>query len=243
MTTMASHWRRGFTLSLFIGGLLSTSGACGIREDEFDCENAVARLVTCCPGFEASSVDCTYSPGCGNAYPSLDPTQSTCILQSSCSSLQSTGVCNAAASLSTGSETEATFPSVCPLAQTTEDAGLVVDAGPPVSIMCTGPNGCEAGQVCCAVPNGSLAVVTLCQGAPCPGGGIELCSTPADCPAGLTCEVVVEFPGIAVCTTPPDASFDASTEACADVATEAAEASSSDAGADVTNAPDAPDDR
>jgi hypothetical protein len=218
MKIRPSWWRRGFTLSLFVGGLLS-SGACGIREDEFDCENAVARLAQCCPGFDATSVDCTYSPGCGNAYPALDPSQSNCILQSSCDSLRNAGVCEAAANLTQGSATELTTPMVCPPGppdDASTEAGPGPD-GPTIDLTCRGPSGCEAGETCCALvsqSSGEIAAISLCT-AHCPSDGFVLCGSSQDCAGGLSCvaPAIAASYGVMVCSPPADAAAEASTEA------------------------------
>jgi hypothetical protein len=205
MKPRPSWWRRGFTLSLFVGGLL----ACGIREDEFDCENAVARLVQCCPGFVASSVDCTYSPGCNdNPYPSLDPSQSNCIMQSSCDTLRQTGVCDAASNLAQGSQTPVTSQSVCPPA----GSGAAPDAATATNPLgCTSAGDCPGGQVCCYVaPSGGslFGSGAACADAPCPSA--QLCATAAECSPGLSCTPLWD-PAIRLCE-PGDAGADAASE-------------------------------
>lgn len=67
---------------------------CG-REDEFDCEEAVARLEECCPGVSTRTISCTYIAGgacVGPTFPTLSVEDSQCIVARSCEDLQS-GVC------------------------------------------------------------------------------------------------------------------------------------------------------
>jgi hypothetical protein len=69
----------------------------GIREDELLCEEAAAHLASCCPGFDAGALGCTYSTGCGTTtYPALGIDQSKCINRENCGQLVSTSVCERA---------------------------------------------------------------------------------------------------------------------------------------------------
>jgi hypothetical protein len=88
--------RRAFTVSLFVAALLS-SGACGVRQDEFDCANAVSHLQQCCDGFDPRTIACVYeSHGCTTTVPALDTAQSDCIRSKSCNELQRSGACQRA---------------------------------------------------------------------------------------------------------------------------------------------------
>jgi hypothetical protein len=111
-------WRRGATLTA--GVLVAVALSCaGIREDEFDCESAVAHLSDCCPQFNAQLVDCTYQApqACGaTVYPDLGVAQSNCIRGESCETLRASGVCTRAQSL--------------PL------DGLTDDSGVPAPVVC-----------------------------------------------------------------------------------------------------------
>jgi hypothetical protein len=93
-------WRSGTTLSVacvaFAAMALVGPACSGIREDEFDCESAVAHLADCCPGFHAALVYCTYQApeGCSSGvYPDLSLGQSACIRAESCEALVSSDVC------------------------------------------------------------------------------------------------------------------------------------------------------
>ena len=60
------------------------------------CENAVARLVECCAGFQAGLVSCEYVEGCGVTYPEISEDESRCIVGKSCGALVADGTCAAA---------------------------------------------------------------------------------------------------------------------------------------------------
>ena len=62
-----------------------------MREDEQLCEEALAQLITCCPGFDHTQVNCEYSEGClsdTDSFPALSVASSECIIDKSCSALQ-----------------------------------------------------------------------------------------------------------------------------------------------------------
>jgi hypothetical protein len=69
--------------------------ACGnVREDELECEEAVAKLDSCCQDFDPSPIQCTFDSGCGaTTYPDLDEDTSRCIRSESCDVIVSSGVC------------------------------------------------------------------------------------------------------------------------------------------------------
>jgi hypothetical protein len=69
-----------------------------LRQDEAECEEAVARLIECCPGFDPAAINCEYVKGdCdqGSVYPSLSAPDSECILGKSCEALNAQKVCDA----------------------------------------------------------------------------------------------------------------------------------------------------
>jgi hypothetical protein len=94
----------------------------GIREDEVLCEEAAAHLSSCCPGFDATSLACTYNSGCGTTtYPALSIKASQCINGESCARLVGSDVCSRAQQAHAVVETEAStmagdeaFAEVCP---------------------------------------------------------------------------------------------------------------------------------
>ncbi len=64
-----------------------------IREDEVECEEAVAHLVQCCPGFDPTKVNCEYlaPQGCsGGRQPELDVDTSRAIRRLACAEVEST---------------------------------------------------------------------------------------------------------------------------------------------------------
>lgn len=68
-----------------------------IREDEFECEEAVAHLQVCC-GMSLPSVMCTYQermPDCGASarVPDLPIAQARCLRQASCDQIKELGAC------------------------------------------------------------------------------------------------------------------------------------------------------
>jgi hypothetical protein len=70
-------------------------GAGGLREDEFDCEEAAAHLADCCPAFDAQKLNCEFAHGCESPdqHPGLSLAETRCIEAKSCSELVSSGVC------------------------------------------------------------------------------------------------------------------------------------------------------
>jgi hypothetical protein len=107
------RWWSGLSIALIVGLVL----ACTIREDEFACEDAVSRLKDCCPGFDPSRVDCTFTSGdgCGgDVHPEINPTNASCIRGEACDALQSTGVCARAMKLPPMSQWEANEVALSP---------------------------------------------------------------------------------------------------------------------------------
>jgi hypothetical protein len=76
----------------------------GVREDEVDCEQAVAYLQQCCPDFaQSETLQCDYSEGCGVTEPAISIPQSQCILAETCAQIVSSGLCGRAANLASPS--------------------------------------------------------------------------------------------------------------------------------------------
>jgi hypothetical protein len=67
----------------------------GIRGDELECEEAVARLTTCCPGFDPGKVECAYvDRGCDPPIlPAFSVETAQCIERSDCVALAARGTC------------------------------------------------------------------------------------------------------------------------------------------------------
>ncbi len=87
-----------------------TTDTDNLRADVIDCEEALARLTNCCPGFDPKRVQCTYyydhshDEGCTGSVsdsttretPALDIEESKCVLSRSCDELVEGGVCTRA---------------------------------------------------------------------------------------------------------------------------------------------------
>ncbi len=83
------------------------ASAAGVSDDPFradvvDCEDAIAALVECCPGFDPSRVRCEYrretigscdASTTQTTTPALSPDESDCIRGARCADLQARGVC------------------------------------------------------------------------------------------------------------------------------------------------------
>ncbi len=237
MTKKSSRWSSGFTLSL-VGVLL----ACGsIRQDEFLCENAVSHLQGCCPGFDASAVECHYNAGCldDTTYPELDETQSDCIMAESCATLRATGVCDRVAALpDEGLVDGGSSPPVCAAVSGTDAAQSAGDDGSPgePTIECVSALDCTAGQICCGVVEAAGASLT-CQSAPC-ASGLQFCATSAECDFGDTCRAVTAIGGAMLCA-PEDASSAVPSEgAPADTTLDDGEVSDAESVDDAGSAPE-----
>ena len=101
-------WRY-LRLALAALGLSTLMADGGLREDEIDCEQAVAHLQECCPGFaRTETLQCEYNDGCGTIDPALSIDQSLCILGESCAQIVSSGLCDRARNLPSPSSPE--FP-------------------------------------------------------------------------------------------------------------------------------------
>jgi hypothetical protein len=106
---------RHLFFAALVGGVLACNWGSGeqtnnddndFRPDVFYCEDALARLAKCCPGFIATEVACTYfndstSDGCGSTTsneqdPAFSTDESQCILQEACGMLVTSGVCQRA---------------------------------------------------------------------------------------------------------------------------------------------------
>jgi hypothetical protein len=88
----------------------------GVHDDELSCEEAAARLRSCCAGFDPASVRCSVSVSCGGSpNPELNLDQSSCILGRSCEQLNADtdGTGSACARLSTSIETAMPIPPLC----------------------------------------------------------------------------------------------------------------------------------
>ena len=98
-------------MALVISTLLACRGSGdehddnNFRGDVIECEDALSRLETCCPGFDATPVLCNFywdkSTGCGSTTtssvePALSEGESSCIRETSCDALVKDKVCERA---------------------------------------------------------------------------------------------------------------------------------------------------
>jgi hypothetical protein len=105
--------RRGAFAALVIALAMSVQARADdddeLREDVLTCEDALARLAGCCPGFDATKVECHYhrhesDGGCGytptydNEDPAFTLDESRCIRDTSCDMLVRGHVCERAQS-------------------------------------------------------------------------------------------------------------------------------------------------
>jgi hypothetical protein len=108
---LRSFPRAGVGFALFVAALLACSSNGdetddnNFREDVIECEDALDRLIACCPGFDASPVLCNdyyhHTSGCGSSTtesvaPALSQDESACIRDRSCEELVADGVCERA---------------------------------------------------------------------------------------------------------------------------------------------------
>lgn len=72
-------------------------GAGGIRDDEFQCEQAVAHLHGCCPELDPRAISCVYSTGCNSTQSTaFSVKESFCIQDSSCEVIRLAQICERA---------------------------------------------------------------------------------------------------------------------------------------------------
>lgn len=83
--------RRGVLLAVIMASAVPATQC--LRQDEVECEEAIATLLDCCPAFDRNTLSCTYTDGCGITYPDLTPGESECIFDKSCSELRARGIC------------------------------------------------------------------------------------------------------------------------------------------------------
>lgn len=107
------------------------------REDVIWCEEAVARLERCCPGFDATRVECTFyfsrHEGCGatdikHVEPAFTTEESHCIRETACARLVETGVCERAAQ---SGAARSTFTSVSTSSTSSGASGTSSTSGSP----------------------------------------------------------------------------------------------------------------
>jgi hypothetical protein len=105
-------WQGALLALVVISG--TGSIAPSFREDEVQCEEAVAHLEECCDNLDATSISCEYAEGCEtNTYPTLKPDESECVRAKSCSEIRSQGICERVLERQTADEATAGSVEVC----------------------------------------------------------------------------------------------------------------------------------
>jgi hypothetical protein len=109
-----SRWIR---LALGALALSTLVAGGGLRQDELDCEQAVAHLQECCPDFGTATIACVSSRGCDVSEPALSIQESQCVIDRACADLVASGLCAATHDLESPHEddtgTLVTHPPVC----------------------------------------------------------------------------------------------------------------------------------
>jgi hypothetical protein len=85
-------------LALGVAYFVTSASSCGIREDELQCEETVAHLQGCCPGYDPflHDIDCTYKPPgpcVSEELPSVGRGTARCIRDLSCAAIRAEGLC------------------------------------------------------------------------------------------------------------------------------------------------------
>ena len=107
--SMRSAYIVGGMWSAFVACSFSSNDTNNFRPDVVYCEEALSYLASCCPNFDAGAVSCQYAyysgatcfdkDGVPSGYaPTFRQSESQCILDESCKTLVSTGVCERAQS-------------------------------------------------------------------------------------------------------------------------------------------------
>jgi len=68
---------------------------CDMDRSELQCEEAVARILSCCDVDALPGVACShYEGGCGEIFPEIGLDESRCIRDASCGDLEARGLCD-----------------------------------------------------------------------------------------------------------------------------------------------------
>jgi hypothetical protein len=109
--------RRPIPWSIIVAGLIIATVTCGpaLREDEVQCEEAVAHLEECCPGgFRKPQEYCRYTAGsCGDTTPAMSVAEGKCIQALSCEQIAAANICERAANAG-GRRPDTGTNGVCP---------------------------------------------------------------------------------------------------------------------------------
>ena len=97
--TRAPSRARWLRLLLGAAALSTLVAGGGLRQDELDCEEAVAHLQDCCPDFANATIACVASSGCTPSDPALSIKESACVIARSCADVVATGLCESTRNL------------------------------------------------------------------------------------------------------------------------------------------------
>ena len=115
------------------------------RDDVIWCEEAIARLERCCPGFDGARVECkfyySYNEGCGSSEtrrtePAFTKDESRCIHDTTCSALVDTGVCARAAQNGSARSSITSDSTSSSGTSGTSSSGSRSEAAPPRPTVC-----------------------------------------------------------------------------------------------------------
>jgi hypothetical protein len=118
-TAQNTAWRWVQRVVCVLGVSTLVAGG-GLRQDEVDCEDAIAYLQGCCPDFTGSTVACVHDEGCGEVTDTaLSIAESQCITGDTCEQIVSAGICERVKNLASPTQddvndTSTSHPPVCP---------------------------------------------------------------------------------------------------------------------------------
>ena len=115
--------RRSLTFTIALLSSVTLMCGNGFDQAELECEEAISRMIECCPGFDKTLVRC-YVEGCDDDTPiTINLSDSQCILNHSCDAIRSADMCgrtqrvaSSKANVSYDSDSGSVVPSagVCP---------------------------------------------------------------------------------------------------------------------------------
>lgn len=84
----------GAGLALALSAFASFGFSGGLREDELECEQAVAHLADCCPDLDPAEISCTYVEGCDSSeLTTFSVSESQCIEDLGCDDIRARDLC------------------------------------------------------------------------------------------------------------------------------------------------------
>jgi hypothetical protein len=91
-------------VALASGALLAGVHCGPVSTAELACENAVARLESCCPNFQEGAIHCEYGTGggCGRPFLGIPQSEAECIARMSCAEMAAAATCQRASAAAAG---------------------------------------------------------------------------------------------------------------------------------------------